>query len=121
MRLCILCATTLFLCLQGCEDFGYVEKAKYEELQKQLSTTRDQLAKAQQQLNDLQVHRYEVHHLGYRTWRLDTVKGSTCVLLTTQSDWKNPDTQSQSCQCEDYWKSEKPDLEIAKAMGCIGK
>jgi len=43
------------------------------------------------------VGRYQVHREGFRTWRLDTTTGQTCLLLTSQEDWKKPETELQSC------------------------
>jgi hypothetical protein len=41
--------------------------------------------------------RYQIHREGFRTWRLDTATGKVCLLLTSDSDWKKPDTEFQSC------------------------
>jgi hypothetical protein len=43
------------------------------------------------------VGRYQVHREGFRTWRLDTSNGELCLLLTSQEDWKKPETEAQSC------------------------
>jgi hypothetical protein len=43
------------------------------------------------------VGRYQIHREGFRTWRLDTTDGQVCLLLTSQEDWKKPDTEAQSC------------------------
>jgi cell division septum initiation protein DivIVA len=98
MALCF----TFALLLTGCDE--YVEKAKYETLQKenadlkrQLSESQQSLRKAQEQVAQCQAHKYEIFHKGFRTWRLDTVTGSTCILLTTAEDWKKADTKLESC------------------------
>jgi len=33
----------------------------------------------------------QIYRSGFRTWRLDTATGRTCILLTTDDDWKKPD------------------------------
>ena len=67
-----------------------------------------------------QAHRYETFKNGVRTWRMDTVKGSSCVMLTTEEDWKKPETSHQSCICEDsYNETPAPSLDILKALKCL--
>jgi hypothetical protein len=46
------------------------------------------------------VGRYQIHNEGFRTWRLDTATGKTCILLTSKEDWKKPETFEQSCTLE---------------------
>jgi hypothetical protein len=41
--------------------------------------------------------RYQVRSVGYRTWRLDTATGTICLLLTSDADWKRPDSQQAAC------------------------
>ena len=41
--------------------------------------------------------RYQIHTHGERTWRLNTATGYNCLLLTTEADWKKPDTKAQGC------------------------
>lgn len=91
---------TLLVGMTGCD--AYVEKEKYDasqketaDLRRQLAESQDSLRKAQEQVADRQAHKYQIFHQGSRTWRLDTVAGSTCILLTTNEDWKKPETQSQ--------------------------
>jgi hypothetical protein len=43
------------------------------------------------------VGRFQIHRVGFRTWRLDTATGFSCLLPTTDADWKNPDTAAQGC------------------------
>ena len=43
------------------------------------------------------VGRFREYREGLRTWRLDTATGANCILLTTDSDWKKPDTVAQGC------------------------
>lgn len=44
------------------------------------------------------VGRYQQYHQGGRTWRLDTATCSTCLLLTTDAEWKKPEIAAQSCR-----------------------
>jgi hypothetical protein len=43
------------------------------------------------------VGRYQIHREGWRTWRLDTATGGICLLLTSDSDWKDPKVSAQGC------------------------
>ena len=98
---------------------GCVEKTEYDGLQeklddakKQLAETKDPLKKSQDQLTDLQAHRYQTFASGGRTWRLDSAKGSTCVLLASDQDWKSVKTKEESCICEDFYRdNELPTIE----------
>ena len=92
----------IVLLLTGCD--AYVEKEKYDASQKETANLRQQLAeaqeslrKAQDQVAQCQAHKYEIFHQGYRTWRLDTITGTTCILLTTTEDWKKLETLNQGC------------------------
>jgi hypothetical protein len=96
---------TLVLFLTGCD--AYVDKEKYDaaqketaDLKKQAADLQESLRKAQEQVAECQAHKYEIFHKGYRTWRLDTIAGTTCILLTTAEDWKKPETASQACNAE---------------------
>jgi hypothetical protein len=91
------CIRTLALAslalLSGCD--AYVDKAKYDESQEALRKAREQIAQ-------YQLHRYEiVPGHGIRTWRLDTITGSSCILLSSEADFKNPKTGYDTCECED--------------------
>jgi len=61
----------------GCDanTLGYVEKEKYDALQKRLEKVETDLNAENQQVSECQAHRYEVYREGWRTWRLDTVTG----------------------------------------------
>ena len=43
------------------------------------------------------VGRYQVHREGLRTWRLDSATGQTCLLLTSEEDWKTPGVKDEGC------------------------
>jgi len=43
------------------------------------------------------VGRYQIHQNGFRTWRLDTTTGQDCILLTSEADWKKPETAAEGC------------------------
>ncbi len=107
MKFCIrpaaeLVLLTVLLVTTACD--GYIQKEKYDAAQKEISDLRRQytesqesLRKAQEQVAECQAHKYQIFHQSHRTWRLDTVNGTTCILLTTDEDWKKPGTQSQAC------------------------
>jgi hypothetical protein len=130
MRVALITFGCLFLA-------GCVQKTAYDALQKrfdetakELGETKDTLKKSEDQLSDLRAHRYEIFTTGGRTWRLDTMKGSSCVMLASDQDWKKVETHKQSCACEDFYRDEEklldgpnPDLttplsEKAKRLGC---
>jgi len=90
------------LFLTGCD--AYIEKEKYDasqtetaNLKRQLAEVQESLRKAQDQVAQCQAHKYEIFHNGFRTWRLDTVTGASCILLTTTEDWKKLETLNQAC------------------------
>jgi len=91
----LVCCALLVAC--DANTLGYVEKAKYDAVQKQLEKTEADLKTAQQQVSECQAHKYQIYREGWRTWRLDTVTGVTCILLTSEADWKKPDTAMQGC------------------------
>lgn len=43
------------------------------------------------------VGRYQIHQNGFRTWRLDATTGQDCILLTSEADWKKPETAVEGC------------------------
>lgn len=86
----------------------YVEKSKYEETQQQLQATRSELeeserklAEARKQVQELSEHKFSTYSSGLRTWRFNSETGEICILLTSESDWKNKKTKNQSCDCQD--------------------
>lgn len=80
----------------GCGDFDVVDKSK----EVVISKAEYEQLKAAAALPK-QVGRYQLHREGYRTWRLDTATGHNCLLLTTDDDWKKPETTAESCAVED--------------------
>jgi len=44
------------------------------------------------------VGRFQVHREGFRTWRLDTATGTSCLLLTTAADWEKPESAISACK-----------------------
>lgn len=130
----LLGALTVFSCVlfSAC-----VQKTEYDALQRKLDSTaqelaeaKDSLKKSQDQLADLQAHRYQTFTTGGRTWRLDSAKGTSCVLLASEQDWRNAKTKEQSCACEDLFRDTEfptsPDSTLlrqlvekrAKRLGC---
>jgi hypothetical protein len=92
----------LLVCLltSGCQ---IVDEADYETIQKvksgQYALIKDtdlSLLKSQAELGK-GVGRYQIHKEGLRTWRIDTSTGKVCLLLTSEADWKKPDTVLQGC------------------------
>jgi hypothetical protein len=86
-------------CIISChvERVGYVERANYDILQKQLAKAEADLKVALQELSECQPHEYQIYNEGFRTWRLDLVTGQKCILLTTEDDLKKPETLMQVC------------------------
>jgi hypothetical protein len=46
-------------------------------------------------LQSKQVGRYQLDREGMRTWRLDTVTGNSCLLLTADRDWTGDGANSK--------------------------
>jgi len=114
--------------LEGCEDAGFVRKDKYDasqaqlkKAQEELQKAQEELKKAQQQLLESQAHKYQIYTQGWRTWRLDSVTGKTCILLTSPQDWKKPEITQEGCSCEDAMNDQQNTFEMLRAMGCFGK
>jgi hypothetical protein len=83
----------------GCDagTLGYVKKAKYDALQKQLEKAEADLKTAQQEVSECQGHKYQIYNESVRPWQLDLVTGQKCILLTTEADLKKPETKMQVC------------------------
>jgi hypothetical protein len=43
------------------------------------------------------VGRFHLEVIGFRTWRLDTATGTSCLLLTSEAEWKKPEIQTEAC------------------------
>lgn len=93
-RQCLICIILYFvMLLVGCGDYQIVntkEKkilslVEYEQLRKEADIGRG-------------VGRFSLYTIGYRTWRLDTSTGRSCLLLASDKDWKNPQTATAACR-----------------------
>jgi hypothetical protein len=95
-RLAVLFLTAGFL--SGCDDYQLAEtskevvvpRAEYEQLKAAVAASQAK-----------QVGRYQLHEQGFRTWRLDTATGRSCLLLTSDADWKGKGGEQGSCYEED--------------------
>jgi hypothetical protein len=80
----------------GCESFTIVEKSRDVVLPRAEYEQLESLA-----MQPSQVGRYQLHHEGSRTWRLDTATGRTCLMLTSEADWQKDTPQLFSCVADD--------------------
>lgn len=96
----LLSLSLLVVC--ACEDLGYVQKEKYDQLVKENADLKKQLAEKEDEIKNTPHHHYSLSREGFRTFRFDADTGSTCIQLTTEEDWKKSGTKSQSCECIDY-------------------
>lgn len=93
----------VLLPIAGCENYDLVDKSQqlivdksqYEAIKK---TDLEKL-RAEAEIGR-SVGRYQLHRVGYRTWRLDTATGKTCLLFSTKEDWKTEDAQASACPAE---------------------
>jgi hypothetical protein len=83
--------------LSGCDDMQLADKSKEVVISK---SEYEQLRAAAAETK--QVGRYQLHREGMRTWRLDTATGRSCLLLTSETDWKGEGGQERSCSTEDW-------------------
>jgi len=96
---------TLLIVLLACVIWGSI--ACTTDAPAAASDARDQQIKAlQQRLSQLEnqpkEHHYELRVDGLRTFRFDPTTGDTCIQLTTNTDWKKPETVRQGCQYQDF-------------------
>ncbi len=99
----IMPALIFSLIISGCSEYKVINSNEYQIIKKVLSGEYELINV--QELNRLRkeaeigkgVGRYQMYTHGVRTWRLDTVTGSICLLLTTDTDWKKKETQLQMC------------------------
>lgn len=92
----------LLLSPRTCEQAGYVEKAKYDQLVQENAQLKKQLAEKEEEIKNTPHHHYLLHRDEFRTFRFDADTGQTCVQLTTPEDWKRKDIKAQGCECTDY-------------------
>lgn len=87
--------------LASCDDFEVADKSKdvviskveYDRLEADAALGR-------------QVGRFQIHRDGFRTWRLDTATGRSCLILTTDTDWKTGAKDQTSCADEDFERAQ---------------
>jgi hypothetical protein len=97
-----LLVTCAALALTSCDDFDVVDKSKDVVISK---AEYEQLKAAA--LQPKQVGRYQLNREGFRTWRLDTVTGSSCLLPTSASGWKGEAKDQLSCDLADWGEAQK--------------
>ncbi len=85
--------------MSGCDDYQLAEKSKEVVVPK---SEYEQLKAAVAASQAKQVGRYQLHREGFRTWRLDTATGRSCLLLTSEADWKGKGGEQGSCALEDW-------------------
>ncbi len=87
--------------MSGCDDYQMADKSK----EVVLSKAECEQLKASAALAK-QVGRYQLHKEGSRTWRLDTATGRSCLMLTTEADWKS-EGYASSCAAEDLAEAQE--------------
>jgi hypothetical protein len=95
-----LCAGLVSL---GCDE--YVERSKYDDAAKEASQAKLELEQTKAALEACKKkpeHHYELRNEGFRTFRFDSSTGDTCIKLTSDADWKRPETIREGCQYQDY-------------------
>jgi hypothetical protein len=88
--------------LNSCDSFDVVDKSKDVVISR---SEYEQLKAAA--LQPKQVGRYQLHREGIRTWRLDTVTGNSCLLLTADWDWTAGGANQMDCPTVDYNEAQK--------------
>jgi hypothetical protein len=91
--------------LSSCDNYQIVDTKSEESRLVNLKSckceiiSKDDLSKLREQAEiGKNIGRYQMRNEGYRTWRFDSATGRTCILLSSESDWKKPDTMNQSCE-----------------------
>jgi hypothetical protein len=94
----LFCLGGLVLFVWFCEKYSIiVDRQQLENQQKLVLSLQDENKKLKDALSIAnQANRYQVVREGYRTFRLDTSTGATCLLFTTEYDWKH-DAKDLSC------------------------
>ncbi len=98
-------ATLVFAALQlGCSDLEIATNTAETDALRKIKSGQYELIKTDklaQLRKDAEigrsVGRFQIHRQGWRTWRLDTATGASCLLLTTDADWKKSEIAAQSC------------------------
>jgi hypothetical protein len=100
----VLIVVVIIFVVQGCDSNAeLLTNSEQESLNKIRSgkftlISNEELSALKQEAETAKnVGRYQIHREGFRTWRLDTTTGYTCLLLTSVQDWKKPETQLSSC------------------------
>jgi hypothetical protein len=62
--------------------------------------------------------RYQLHNFGNRVFRFDPETGDSCILMTSEADWKQSSTKSQSCSCIDLLRKYPEATEKLITMTC---
>lgn len=99
--LLLICVATTFLA--SCDNLDIVDKSESKIITKEQAKEYILVNRADLEQLKLDasagrsVGRYREYREGFRTWRLDTSTGSNCILLTTEWDWKKPETTAQGC------------------------
>jgi len=94
-------AATIFLV--ACDNLDIVDKSQSKVITKEQAKEYVLVNRADLEQLKLDasagrsVGRFREYRQGFRTWRLDTSTGNNCILLTTEWDWKKPDTSAQGC------------------------
>jgi hypothetical protein len=89
--------------LVGCAGYQIAEDTDMEIAQKVKSgayelVKKDDLAQLKHDaVLGKAVGRYQIYKNGFRTWCQDSSTGNTCILLTTEADWKTPESMASAC------------------------
>jgi hypothetical protein len=96
-------AVCFLLCFVACDQYHVVD-AQDSKTWVNLKTcncevlSKDELKKVREQAElGKHINRYQMRTEGYRTWRFDTATGKLCLLLTSESEWKNLDIAGENC------------------------
>jgi len=100
-RLIMFLGVISLFAVSGCDDYQMADKSKEVVLSKaEYGQLKASAALAKQ------VGRYQIHKEGFRTWRLDTATGKSCLMLATEADWKI-EGYASSCATEDLAEAQE--------------
>jgi hypothetical protein len=103
----VLAVAILSLC--GCDNYDFVDKTqvvKKSDLKEYVIVNKDDLEKLKAEAATARrIGRFQLYARGFRTWRLDTSTGDSCLVLTIESDWKTKEAQLSQCP---FTMPEKP-------------